>query len=823
MPNKGTYFVDVILPIAIPQSYTYCVPEEFNSSLEIGKRVIVQFGKQKIYAALISAIHQNKPKEIETKNILSVLDEKPVINTIQLNLWKWLSDYYMCTIGEVMNAALPAGLKLSSQTNILLNPEFDHDYSKLDDKEYLLTEALIVRKALTLNEAEKIIEIKTVIPVIKSLIAKKVIIAEEELVETYKPKTETYIRLSDKCRDDKILKEIFDKLDKAPKQLELLMSFIHLTKKFEKYNGEIKKSTLLKSINSSDATLNSLVKKNIFESIDKVTDRVGFADSVPHKLFKLSEYQKKALNEINDSFEIHDVVLLKGVTSSGKTEIYFHLIEEVLKQGKQVLYLLPEIALTSQIINRLTKFFGNNVLVYHSRFNNNERVEIWNKVLEDNSAKIVLGARSAVFLPFKNLGLIIVDEEHENSYKQFEPIPRYHARDTAIYLAKLHKSKTLLGSATPAIESFYNARNNKYGLVEIHQRFGNIKLPEITIVDIKEERKIKRMQSDFSMTLLESIKETLANNEQVILFQNRRGFAPHLECDSCSWVPMCKNCDVVLTYHKQVNQMVCHYCGYSINPFSKCPACNDTNIKMRGTGTEKIEEELSIFFPQAHIARFDLDSTRKKQSYQRIISDFEDGRINILVGTQMITKGLDFENVSIVGIINADNMLNFPDFRAFERSFQLMSQVSGRAGRRKKQGKVIIQTRNPKHPVINEILHYNYERMYERELFERHRFNYPPYFRLIKITLKHRDKSIVSSAADYLAANLKKELKNRVLGPEFPFIPRTHNLFMKDILIKLEKTKTSNTLKDIIRKNLNAFKTIKNFQSVRTYVDVDVM
>ncbi len=824
--DRITYFVDVLLPLPVPELFTYRVPYELNGSIEKWKRVVVQFGKKKIYTAVVVNIHQIPPKSYRTKYILSILDEKPVMNDIQYSLWKWISDYYMCETGEVMNVAFPSALKLASESRIVLNPSFDGDTETLNEKEYLITEALDIQKQLTLTEVENIVEQKKVIPIIKGLIEKNVVLVEEELKEKYKPKIENYIRLTEKYNDEKELQLLFDKLEKrAFKQLEVLMTYISLSGFGKAEKKEVKNSALTHTVNSSVSAILALIKKGVFESYKKQTSRLidYIATQEPDDII-FSDYQNIALDEIHNSFEENDVALFHGVTSSGKTEVYIKLIDEALKKGKQVLYLLPEIALTTQIINRLKKYFGSKVGVYHSKYNEQERVEIWNSVLNSNEKsryRIILGPRSALFLPYSNLGLIIVDEEHDQSYKQFSPTPRYNARDSAVYLGLLHQTKVLLGSATPALESYFNAKHGKYALIELSERYGGVSMPEILIADLRTETKRRTMKSHFSSLLIDSINDALAKNEQIILFQNRRGFSLRLECDTCHWVPECKNCDVTLIYHKHNNQLRCHYCGYSRRVPEKCDSCGSPNMQMKGFGTEKVEEELQIIFPEVTIKRMDLDTTRTKHAYQNIINDFEERRIDILVGTQMVTKGLDFDNVSVVGILNADNMINFPNFRAYERSYQLMAQVSGRAGRKMKQGKVIIQTYNPKHSVLKNVIEHDYYGMYSSQILERRNFKYPPFFRLIEIQLKHKDPRVLNEAAREFAILLRQKLGKRILGPEYPLISRIKNLYLKNVLIKLERDLTLNEHKNDIRKAISEFRTLGNYKSVRIQIDVD--
>jgi primosomal protein N' (replication factor Y) (superfamily II helicase) len=819
--SRTTLFVDVILPVAVPNLYTYRVPFELNDHIQIGQRVIVRFGKSKLYTALVRKIHEQIPAKYEAKYIESILDEQAIVNEKQFLLWEWIASYYMCTIGEVMNAALPSGLKLSSETKIVMNPLFNGHSLDLNDKEFLIMEALGLNNILTMEEAASISGQKSAYNIIKVMLQKGAVLLEEEIKEKYKPKKETYIRLSPEASEEENLKAIFEKLEKrAFKQLQVLMNFLHVSQHYSGERKEVKKSLLLKDEAASAGIIDQLVKKNIFELYDKETDRLTAAGD-PSKEVSLSNEQNKVFENICSDFEKRDIALLHGITSSGKTEIYIRLIEKYISEGKQVLYLLPEIALTTQIINRLRKYFGKTVGVYHSKFSENERVEIWNNVNDSEKYKVVLGARSAMFLPFSDLGLVIVDEEHDTSFKQHDPAPRYNARDSAIYLANIHKAKTLLGSATPSIETSFNARSGKYGLHELFTRFGGVMMPEILLADIKEETRKKMIKSHFSTILLDHIKAALENKEQVILFQNRRGFSPLLECNICAWVPQCKNCDVSLTYHKGINMLRCHYCGFSIKPPQQCEACGDTNMQTKGFGTEKIEEELAIFFPEARISRMDLDTTRSKYAYHQLISDFEDHKVDVLVGTQMVTKGLDFGNVSLVGILNADSMLNFPDFRSFERSYQLMAQVSGRAGRKQKRGKVIIQTHNPSHFIIQCVLQNDYDTMYNTELADRKEFQYPPFYRLIEITVIHKDINLVNESAKSLTDYLRLNLGKRVLGPEFPLIARIKNQYYKTTLVKIEREAGLTKVKDVINKSLNNLKEEKLFKSIRIKINVD--
>jgi primosomal protein N' (replication factor Y) len=827
--ERTTYFVEVILPLPVPGLFTYRVPYEMNDSIGKWKRVVVQFGKKKIYTAIVVNIHETPPPNYSVKYILSILDQKPVMNKIQYDFWKWIADYYMSEPGEVMNVAIPSALKLASESKIVMNPDFDGDYDSLSEKEYLVAEALDIQEQLTLTEVENIVEQKKVIPLIKTLIEKRLVLMEEELKEKYKPKVETYIRLTNKYRDEKKLGELFDQLEKrAYKQMEVLMAYIQVSGFGKDNEKKTTKRELTSKIEKSNSAINSLVKKEVFEVYKETISRLeDFEASSQPANIDLSETQSIALKEVQEGLAEKGVALLHGVTSSGKTEVYIKLIEEALQKGKQVLYLLPEIALTTQIINRLRKYFGNRVGVYHSKYNENERMEIWNNVLNPGSDKmetsnfrVILGPRSALFLPFSNLGLIIVDEEHDQSYKQYNPAPRYNARDAAIVLAKIHNAPILLGSATPSLESYYNTITGKYTLVNLHNRYGDVLMPEIFVADLKKETRQRTMKSHFSSFLLEHINEALKEKEQVILFQNRRGFSLRLECDTCNWMPECKNCDVTLIYHKHFNQLKCHYCGYSRRVPERCDSCGSTHLHMKGFGTEKIEDELGILYPDAKIRRMDLDTTRSKNAYQNIITDFEERRIDILVGTQMVTKGLDFDNVSIVGILNADSLISFPDFRSFERSFQLMSQVSGRAGRKSKRGKVIIQTFNPYHSVIRNVIDHDYLAMYNSQILERRNFKYPPFYRLIQLQLKHKDPRILNDAARELAIMLRQILGNRILGPEYPMVSRVRNLYLKNILIKLEKPDLK-THKSQISKTIDTFRGQAAYKSIKVAVDVD--
>ncbi|MFT5824402.1 MAG: primosomal protein N' (replication factor Y) [Crocinitomix sp.] len=825
MTDRITYFVDVILPLGIPNTYTYRVPHELNAEIGDGARVIVPFGKSKYYTAIIRRIHQEVPSKYTAKYIEGVLDQERIVTDKQFALWDWISDYYMADLGDVMNAALPSNFKLASETKISLHPEFDRDEQELSDKEFLILESLQLQEELTIKEVAEILKIKTVQPLIKKLIEKRIAIVSEELNAKYTVKYATFIQIAPEIDNETELSEVLNHLESSKrneKQVNALLKLIELTKWNQSVQVPILKKTILAE-GISESALNTLAKKELINIFSGEISRLGTSNDNDTAIKGLSPAQETSYTEIKDHFQEKGIVLLHGVTSSGKTEIYVKLIAEQLELGKQVLFLLPEIALTTQLISRLKKYFGDLVGVYHSRFNQNERIEIWNKVLnnDQNQFRIILGARSSVFLPFQNLGLIIVDEEHENSFKQYDPAPRYNARDTAIVMGTLYKAKVLLGSATPSIESFYNAQEGRYGLVTLSERFGGVQMPEIMCADIEKETKRKTMKSHFSSFLMEKMTEAFENKEQVILFQNRRGYNPVWSCELCGWTPQCKNCDVSLTYHKFSNVLKCHYCGYFVSPPSSCGGCGSRKLKMLGFGTEKIEDELSIYFPDITIKRMDLDTTRAKNSYQNIITDFENREIDVLIGTQMVTKGLDFDNVGLVGIMSADQMLNFPDFRAFERSYHLMSQVAGRAGRSAKRGKVVIQSFDPNHWIIQKVMAHDFTGMYTQEIIERRNFHYPPFFRIIVLRLKHRNQDKLEFGAAVLAKKLQDVFKDRILGPETPPVGRVRNLYIKNIRIKFERDASPKKVKNIVKEKIDIFLSDHDFRSIRVAIDVD--
>lgn len=819
--KKGQYFIDIILPIPLEKVFTYSITEAESDFLSKGCRVAVPFGKQKIYTALVLEIHQNAPILYEAKPIHQILDESPIVTSNQLKFWSWISSYYMCTLGDVLRAALPSALMLESETIITLRKSVDVEEESLKDDEFLIYEALTHQSSLKVQDINNILDRKNCLPILKRLLEKEIISLDEELYEKYKPKQIRYIKINEVYNSENSLNELLNSLNsRATKQRDILLNYFMMSTSSKK---PIKASDLIKKSKATSTQIKGLIDKEILEDYFLKVDRVSFDNEEIKASKELNEYQSKTLNEIIKSFKNKNITLLKGVTSSGKTEIYVKLIEDALSLDKQVLYLVPEIALTSQLVNRLKQYFKNQISVYHSRYSNNERVEVWQHVLNGSEkAKVILGARSSIFLPFNNLGLVIVDEEHETSYKQFDPAPRYHARDAAIVLASIFGAKTLLGTATPSIESYYNAVvSEKYGLAVLNERYNNVLIPEIELVDIKDKHKRKRMNGHFSDRLIEEMTEALDNDFQIILFQNRRGFSPIVECNTCGHSPQCPNCDVSLTYHQYKNELRCHYCGHNMAMQKACQACGSVELDNKGFGTEQIQEEVSALFPDIKVARMDLDTTRGKYSYEKIIGAFENKEIDVLVGTQMLTKGLDFRNVKLVGIMNADNLLNFPDFRAHERSYQLMQQVAGRAGRTKERGKVLIQTYNPYHKILQQVSMNDYEGMFNEQMDERYNYKYPPIFRLIKITLRHRDYNKVNDGAEWMAKSLRQLFKQYVLGPEFPPISRIRNQYHKNILIKIPEKQSLGKTKEAILKIKNSFMSIKDFRPIKVVLNVD--
>ena len=825
MNERKTFFADIILPLSVKNVFTYRVPHELNDLIQIGVRVVVPFGKSKFYSGIVSRVHEEIPTEYQAKYIETVLDDTPIVTPHQLKLWFWMAEYYMAAIGDVMNAALPSNLKLASESKITLHPDFDLSTLLSNDKYTAVIDALEVKEVLDLKEISDLLNIKTIQPLIKKMIDEKIVISVEELSYKYIDKTASFIFLEQNFQDLEQLALLLDQLDKnkaKQKQAEAITYFIGLID-HEMLGMPVMKKTLEeKGISAS--TINTLVKNGVFRIEKLKIDRFD-KNKKEHSLkdLRLSEAQDLAYQQIKSAFDQQQITLLHGITGSGKTEIYIQLIKETIEKGRQVLFLLPEIALTTQLIQRLEAYFGELIGVYHSKFNQNERVDIWNHVLNNHPQRfrIILGARSSLFLPFRNLGMIIIDEEHESSFKQYDPSPRYNARDMAVVLGQLFKADCLLGSATPSMETYHNAETGKFALVELKERYGNARLPEILCADIKRERKNGSMKSHFTSMLIDHIHKALEDKSQVILFQNRRGYTPAWTCEVCNWTPKCTNCDVSLTYHKFSNQLKCHYCGYVAAPVGSCKNCGSNRLNMYGFGTEKIEDELAVFFPKAVIQRMDLDTTRSKNAYQNIIEDFENKKTDILVGTQMLSKGLDFENVSLVGILDADMMLNRPDFRAFERSFQLMSQVAGRAGRKDKKGTVIIQTGQPDHWIIQKVMEHDYSGFYKNEIVERKNFMYPPFFKHITITLKHKEEKNLNEGANFLAKELRQFLGNRVLGPEYPIIKRINNLYLKQITIKIERELSPKKIKLKIDEIIDQFYAQLPFKSVRISIDVD--
>ena len=823
--STDTLFAEVLLPVPIHKLFTYRVPQSLQESVQVGQRVIVQFGERKILTGVIGKLHNQPPKEYEAKYILELLDEEPVLTPIQFKFFEWLAAYYCCTPGEVLNAALPAGLKLSSESMVQLHPAFDWNSTlfEFSDKEEMLLKRL-AQESLSYTDITKLLGVKNLHSILKSLVKKEAIILFEEVKDKYKPKVERRIRLTNNFLSSTQLEQLFEQLASKPKQEEVLLKYLQeipVIKQVDSNTQGISRSHLLKS-DLSESSLNTLIKNGVFEEFEKIISRFSEDALTNSQTITLSEDQRQAANQILAQFESTSSVLLHGITGSGKTEIYIELIQKAIAGGSQVLLLLPEIALTTQIVQRLKRIFGNAMGVYHSRFSDNERVEVW-KNIHGGQFKFIVGVRSSIFLPFENLGLIIVDEEHDSSYKQQEPAPRYHARDSALMLSQLHHAKVLLGSATPSIETFFQTQQTKFGLVTLNKRYALAQLPTLAIANLQTDQQQKKNKGEFSSLLISKIEKALANDEQVIIFQNRRGYSPTISCEDCHWIPKCVNCAVSLTYHQYRNALVCHYCGYKESMPEQCPTCTSTRIKTVGYGTEKLEEELKLHFPEVAVQRMDLDTTRSKSSYENIIEQFEKGETKILVGTQMVTKGLDFDKVSLVGIFNADRMLHFPDFRSYERAFQLITQVSGRAGRRDKQGEVVIQTSQPEHPILNFVVQHDYLNFYQAELNERQQHAYPPFTRLIEITLKHIDKKICKTASTILAERIASALSDvRVLGPGEPMISKIRNQYLMNILIKVARGNQSlPAIKHVLLKELDVLQKEKDFRALRIVIDVD--
>ena len=803
------------MPLPLPECFTYLLPAEMEEEVQRGCRVVVPFGRKKFYTGIVSNVHSLRPTAYEVKEVVSVLDAHPVLLPLQFKFWEWVAAYYLCTQGDVYKAALPSGLKLESETIVVLNPDFEAT-EPLPERETRLLDLLSVDPEQSVTRLEKDSGVKNILAVINSLLHREAIFVKEELKRTYKPKTETRVRLAPDATNEHRLHIFFDELQRrAPKQLDLLMKYLELSSALGGAEHPVAKRDLLQRAGATPAVFNGLVERGVFEvyreEVGRLDTHVSSTQLLPPH--PLSTPQQAAYDGIVNAFRTKNVCLLHGVTSSGKTEIYIHLIQSVLERGGQVLYLLPEIALTTQITARLRRVFGARLGIYHSKFPDAERVEIWQRV--------ILGVRSSIFLPFRRLQLIIVDEEHEATYKQQDPAPRYHARNAAIVLASLYGAKTLLGTATPSLETWYNAESGKYARVSLTERHKAVQLPRIVPVDIRELTRKKRMTGSFSPLLLGCIREALERKEQVILFQNRRGFAPMVECHVCGWVPKCKNCDVSLTYHKGLGMLTCHYCGYTEPLPRRCPACDGTDLRARGLGTEKVEDEIKALLPDARVARMDLDTTRTRTAYERVIDDFSAGRTDILIGTQMVSKGLDFERVSVVGILNADTLLNYPDFRAYERAFQLMAQVAGRAGRRDTQGLVILQTKSLTHPIIAQVMENDYEGMANGQLAERQAFHYPPYYRLIYVYLKHRREEVLEQMAQEMAARLRSLFGARVLGPDKPPVARIQTLFIRKIMLKVENNAPVARVRSLLTAVQREVSGDERFKGAWVYYDVD--
>lgn len=811
-------FADVIIPLALPRTYTWQIPDRLIEDVKVGVRVEVEL-RNKRYAGVVKRVHNEKPPSFDPKGILNVLDIEPIIFEKQLKLWEWIANYYMCSEGEVMAAALPAHFKLSSETILLFNEEIGEDFSMLDHDEYLVAEALLIRKELKLPEVQQILDTSHVYPVVKRLIEKRVCFVWESLKETYSPKKETFVILNPKYDNEEELSNLLNNWSRAPKQMELLLSYLH----FMKTEGEVAKPALLKKSGATDAQLKGLVEKDILFLEKRSVDRLQNLPRNVHIDFELTPAQQTALEEIHDRFQEKHVCLLHGVTGSGKTQLYIKLIEEYIRKGKQVLYLLPEIALTAQIIRRLQKHFGGYIGIYHSKFNQNERIEIWNKI-KSGELKVILGARSSLFLPFADLGLVVCDEEHDPSYKQQQPAPRYNARDSAVYYATLFNANVLLGSGTPGVETYFNTQTGKYGLVELAERYGEGELPQIELVDTKPLFKQKKEKIMITPALQEAIEQSLQQNKQVILFQNRRGYTPHQVCKACGWIPHCRYCDVSLTYHKFRNKLLCHYCGTVYPTAVICEACGSHDFMQLNFGTEKVEEQLQELFPQAKVARMDYDTVSGKTAHDQLIQQFEQHRIDILVGTQMVVKGLDFEHVNLVGILDADSILSFADFRVNERGFQLMEQVSGRAGRKDAHGKVLVQVANTNHPVLQYVKAHNYKGFFDEEIKARHQFGYPPFTRLIQLTFKHKFKEVVQAAAEMFASNLKIHFEKYMVGPAEPVVNRIRNQYLMELVLKLPKdTKLIQLCKETLQAQEAHMHNHASFKSVTLVVDVDAI
>lgn len=812
-------FIEVLLPLHLDKSFTYSVSPEQAAVLGPGIRVVVPFGKNKLYTALALGVHHNAPELYQAKPIHEILDTRPIVSPEQWRLWQWISNYYMCTIGEVLRAAAPGGMFVESETLISWNTEKETLIEELPESAQLVYQALQRSSILKISEVAVLIDRKNAMPLINSMLEKQWIKLHESLEKGYVPKQVKYVRLSELYQGAQGLKQALEIANRSVRQKELLMHYFQLQAQYK----EISSKQLQEVSGAGAAIVKALVDKGIFEFYYKDVDRVGAHGEAAGAAVELTAAQDQAYQSIVQHWDSHDTVLLHGVTGSGKTAIYIRLIEDVIATGKQVLFLVPEIVLTAQLTQRLSSYFGDKVAVYHSRYTAHERVEIWNRILNNQpNAQIVIGSRSALLLPFSDLALLIVDEEHEAAYKQQDPAPRYNARDGAVVLAQFHQAKILLGSATPSLESAYNAHQKKYGFVYLKERYQNVKMPKFQLVDLKEAYAKKRMKGHFTKDLIEAIERVLAEKKQVVLFQNRRGYAPVLECHTCGHVPQCTYCDVSLTYHRHKSQLRCHYCGYSIAYPKRCHKCGSLELSTKGFGTEQIELELKELLPDARVLRLDQDTTQGKNSFQRYIEQFHQGMADILVGTQMLSKGLDFPQVKLVGVLNADNLLYYPDFRAEERAFQLLTQVAGRGGRSDEQGEVMVQTYMPEHGVIQQVVAYDYWAMYSVQLAERKLHGYPPFVKLIRITLKHRNPQLVEDAGKWMSNGLRHIPSLQVLGPVEPAIARVRNEYLREILVKFSPQVSANNIKKAIHQLVDSFETIGAYRSVRVIIQVDV-
>lgn len=816
-------FANVILPLPISGSFTYSVPSIFEDEIEVGSRVLVQFGKKNYYTGIVELVHNNQPSDYEVKEIMMVLDAKPIVRHPQLKLWNWLAEYYLCSVGEVYKAAVPSGLKVESETYILLNSDYEYDENQnLTERMALVIQLLDRNGRMKISEIERETGFKNLGTLVNKMLEMGLVLIDERIVDKYRARKETLVRLNCDRNDNEALHGFFDIVKRARQQEKMLIAYLDLSAWMQSATPkEVLKSDLLERSGASPAVLKGLVDKGVLEIYKKEINRFTVDVSESAELPQLSNAQLAAYNSILDKWKENKVTLLRGVTGSGKTEIYSHLINDVLNLGQQVLYLVPEISLTTQLTSRLQKIFGKRLLIYHSKFSDNERVDVWKKLLSTHEPLIVLGVRSSVFLPFAKLGLVIVDEEHESSYKQYDPAPRYNARDAAIVLASMHGAMTLLGSATPAVETYYKAKNGRFGLVELLERFDGIRMPEVKVVDMRDQRKRKECRGLYSNPLLVASRKALGEGKQVIMFQNRRGYAPMVECKECAWVPKCKNCDVSLVFHRNIRELRCHYCGYSMTLPNLCPVCGQDSVETYGYGTERIADDLNEIFNEYRVARMDLDTTRNKDAYEDIIDDFSSHKTDILVGTQMVTKGLDFERVRVVGVLNADSILNYPDFRSNERAFNMIEQVAGRAGRKNEVGEVYVQTTDPNNQIIEKVKTHDYEGYYDEQIDERQRFAYPPFTKIVNIYLKHKDERMVNSLAVNYVLELRKIFGNRVLGPEKPIVGRVANYYIQSIMLKIEANASMRKVKDLLRTVYERVSVDKNMRSAILYYDVD--